>query len=76
MNNLKLLSRSEMRNIKGGDPGGGTIGCNGLCLVCETPGGTEIWCRSSGSGSATDECKLIYPAYGNDVCGTWETCGT
>jgi hypothetical protein len=64
MEALQVLSRSEMKNIKGGA---------GLCLVCTTPNGTESWNRSDG-GDADAECQAIYPAYGSEVTGYWATC--
>lgn len=71
MEGLQLLSRSEMRNIKGGN-----TGCSGQCLYCHTPNGFEAWYRPNDdpSGDADGECGQIYPAYGGGN-GEYFDCG-
>lgn len=77
MEALQILSRNEMRMVKGGDPNQpcGSGGSGGICVVCTTPGGTESWCRSDTS-DATSVCRGIYPAYGDEVSGEWATCAS
>lgn len=72
---LKVLTRNEMKMVKGGDPNTSCEGTDGFCLVCYTPNGSESWCRSSG-GDADTECQTIYPAYGSSVTGDWATCSS
>lgn len=66
------LSRVEMKNVLAGSYGGGSA----LCCYCWTPGGFEAWCRSDIWNDCEDICQGIYPAYGSDVAGNWQTGGS
>lgn len=69
---LNVLTREEMRNVKGG-----SMPVGGLCLYCWTPGGFESWCRTDTGSNAGSICEGIYPAYDEtEVSGNWQTGGS
>jgi hypothetical protein len=59
------LSRSAQQQITGG------VAAGQLC--CTTPYGTECWSRSTASSNPNGDCRAIYPAYGNNVSGSWNS---
>lgn len=70
---MKDLSKDEMKKVLGGvmAPPPNQPCSTQYELVCTTPNGSESWCRTSESGNASDECRAIYPAYGDSVWGNW-----
>jgi len=74
---LSILSRNELKKLMAGEQAGDEFECDAgescNCLICYTPGGVEEWCRTC-SGNATTICRDIYPAYDENVTGTWGIC--